>query len=393
MATLSLPHQIKTGIGSVKQIGEVVKANGASRVLVIMDSFLAQSPLNISEKVGDALKQDGIDFALFSDYAGEPTTAHVNKALDTLQDFNADCVIAVGGGSAIDISKAVSLFALNPEMAWDKITLHSRLNCLPLIAVPTTAGTGSEATKVMVITNAETDYKMNPGHHSLIPDAAILDPELTVSLPENFTAFTGLDALTHAIEAYVSNKASRMTDLYALKAIQMIGKSLPVVYENSADLKERENMLLASCYAGIAFSNSSTNLAHAAARPLGARFHIPHGLSVALLLPFVIRFGLESAEDRYADIAIALGADADSSSIHTSEAAVEITEVFNRQFKIWEAGENFIKKIDDWDHEVKLLVNDALSGNGIQTNRRKPTAKDIEDIYQSLFHRLGEKVV
>ncbi|WP_010531795.1 iron-containing alcohol dehydrogenase [Lentibacillus jeotgali] len=391
MATLSLPYQIETGIGSVKQIGDVAIANGASRALVVMDSFLAQPPLNINEKVGEALKQDGIECALFSDYAGEPTTDHVNEALKTLQDFNADCVIAVGGGSAIDISKAVSLFALNPEMEWDKITSYPRLNCLPLIAVPTTAGTGSEATKVMVITDAETDYKMNPGHHSLIPDAAILDPELTVSLPENFTAFTGLDALTHAIEAYVSNKASRMTDLYALEAIQMIGKSLPAVYENGADLEERENMLLASCYAGIAFSNSSTNLAHAAARPLGARFHIPHGLSVALLLPFVIRFGLESAVDRYADIAIALGANRESDPIQTSEAAIEITEGFNRQFKIWEAGGDVIKEIGD--NEMKLLVNDALSGNGIQTNRRIPTAKNIEDIYQSLIHRLGQKVV
>lgn len=388
MSTLSLPHQIKVGSGALKNIGDVVKSNGASRALVIMDSFLTKPPLHINEKVGDALRQEEIDFVVFSDFAGEPTTDHVNEALKVLKDFNADCVIAVGGGSAIDISKAVSLFGLNPEMIWSKITSYPRLERLPLIALPTTAGTGSEATKVMVVTDTKTDFKMNPGHHNLIPDAAILDPELTVSLPKSFTAFTGMDALTHAIEAYVSNQATKMTDLYALTAIQMIGKSLPRVYKNGSDIKERENMLLASCYAGIAFSNSSTNLVHAAARPLGARFHIPHGLSIALLLPFVIRFGLESAVDRYADIAIALGAKKQSDSRSTAAFAVDLIEDYNQYFKIWEAGETYITDTSELKKDKGLLVEDVLAGNGIQTNRRIPKQQDIVNIYESLIHLL-----
>ncbi|WP_077328932.1 iron-containing alcohol dehydrogenase [Virgibacillus siamensis] len=393
MSTLSLPHQIKIGSGALKNIGDAVKSNGASRVLVVMDSFLTKPPLHINEKVGDALRQEEIDFAVFSDYAGEPTTDHVHEALEVLTDFNADCVIAVGGGSAIDISKAVSLFGLNPEIAWSEITSFPRLKRLPLIALPTTAGTGSEATKIMVVTDTKTDFKMNPGHHNLIPDAAILDPDLTVSLPKNFTAFTGMDALTHAIEAYVSNQASKMTDLYALTAIEMIGKSLPLVYKDGSDIKERENMLLASCYAGIAFSNSSTNLVHAAARPLGARFHIPHGLSIALLLPFVIRFGLESAVDRYADIAVALGAKKHSDSRYTAVSAVDLIEDYNQHFKIWEAGETYIKDTAALKKDMPLLIEDVLAGNGIQTNRRIPKQQDIENIYESLIKKFGEKVV
>lgn len=391
MPTLSLPHQIKIEIGGLYRIGEAVKANGGSRPLVILDSFLAKPPLNVNEGIESALNRKQLEFTFFSDYEGEPTTEHVKGALHVLQNFHADCVIAVGGGSAIDISKAVALFAVNPKMEWNKITSYSRLNRLPLLAVPTTAGTGSEATKVMVITDTKTDFKMNPGHHSLIPDAAILDPELTVSLPKSFTAFTGLDALTHAMEAYVSNRASVMTDLYALTAIRMIGKALPKVYEDGSNLKERESMLLASCYAGIAFSNSSTNLVHAAARPLGARFHIPHGLSIALLLPFVIRFGLESAVERYRDIAVALGTSEKSDSKKIAEHTIKIVECYNEEFGIWDAAKKYIKSLEELNKDIPLLVKDALSGNGIKTNRKLPTQQDVKEIYESLVKELDMK--
>ncbi|UOQ92292.1 iron-containing alcohol dehydrogenase [Halobacillus shinanisalinarum] len=393
MSTLSLPREIKVDPGSIHQLGKAVLANGGTKPLIIIDSFLAQAPLNLHEKIRSILHHDQLECTFFSDYTGEPTVDHVQDALNLLDQCSADCIVAVGGGSAIDISKAVSFFGWNPEIKWNDIPIQSRLNRMPLIAVPTTAGTGSEATRVMVITDTQAEVKMNPGHDHLIPDVAILDPELTISLPKHFTVFTGLDALTHAIEAYVSNRSTTMTDLYALEAIRMIGKSLPKVYNDGSDLKERQEMILAGCYAGIAFSNSSTNLAHAAGRPLGTRFHIPHGLSVALLLPFVMQFGLETSDDLYADIAVALGADASEDRNKLAQSAVKIVKDYNEQFGIWEAARNYIKNMDDLNKAIPLLVEDALSGNGINTNRKVPSYGDIEKVYTSLSEKLAETTV
>jgi alcohol dehydrogenase class IV len=388
MSNLFLPRQIESDFGSLNQLGKVIIANGGSKPLVIMDSFLAKAPLNVHVRVKKILEVDHVECALFSDFAGEPTTDHVHAALKVLKNSQADSVIAVGGGSAIDIAKAVSLFGKSPDMKWEEITEQPSLSRLPLLAVPTTAGTGSEATKVMVITDITSNVKMNPGHLGLIPDAAILDPELTLSLPQNFTAYTGLDALTHAMEAYVSNRATVMTDLYALSAIRLIGKALPRIYEDGNDKESRHDMLLASCYAGIAFSNASTNLAHAAGRPLGARFHIPHGLSVAMLLPLVMNYGIDAAEKRYAEVAIALGADASLNDKHLAQISIQIVEDYLDTFGIWTDARKYIDKSETLVEGIPTLVEDALSGNGILTNIKIPNTKDVTGIYQKLVKKL-----
>ncbi|GGB45924.1 iron-containing alcohol dehydrogenase [Virgibacillus dakarensis] len=388
MATLSLPNRIEVGSGSINQLSKAILSCGATKPLIIMDAFLATDPLNIHKKVQDVLQNNGLKLTLFTDYSGEPTIEHVQDALSTLKDSQADCVVAVGGGSAIDISKSVSLFGLNSDLEWSEITSKPFLNRLPLIAVPTTAGTGSEATGIMVVSDPELGVKLNPGHSDLIPNIAILDPELTVSLPKHFTAFTGLDALTHAIEAYVSNRASMLTDSYALRAIKMIGEALPKVYEDGSNLEERQKMLLASCYAGTAFFNSSTNLVHAAGRALGNRFHIPHGLSVAALLPSVMRFGLKSAVDRYRDIAVALGEEPSKDNDELAQSSVEIIENYNNRFGIWDALQKYIQDTGKLSDSIHVLVEDALSGNGINTNRKLPSMQDIEYIYKSLFSKI-----
>lgn len=389
MSKLELPHQIKIGSGSLNHLDEAVIANGGSRAFVIIDSFLSNSPIRLDERVKQILKRGNIESVYFSDYSGEPTTEHISTALEMLREYKSDCVVGIGGGSAIDLAKAVSLLDQNPDLSWSAIVSQPRLNRLPLIAVPTTAGTGSEATKVMVITNVETNVKMNPGHPHLIPDAAILDPELTLSLPRNFTSYTGMDALAHAMEAYVSNRASVMTNLFAMEAIRKIGESLPRLCEDGKDLAARESMLLASCYAGIAFSNASTNLAHAAGRPLGAYFHIPHGLSIALLLPFVIEFGLEAAEQRYADVAIALGADRFLDSKELAFRSLEIIRSYNDKFEIWDNGRKYIEA-EDLMNAIPILVQDAMSGNGIATNLRVPNYRDVSNIYERLAIKLSQ---
>ncbi|TCP29578.1 acetaldehyde reductase EutG [Scopulibacillus darangshiensis] len=393
MPSVVLPRQIESGPGSFKHLGKKVKAYGGKRPVIIMDSFLASPPLNLHKRVAAILKEEELEPHLFCQFSGEPTTDHVDASLKALTKYKCDSVIAIGGGSAIDIAKATSVFGATQDLKWESIPSLPHLDRLPLFAVPTTAGTGSEATKVMVITNKKTNFKMNPGHPKLIPDAAILDPELTLSLPQSFTAFTGLDALTHAIEAYVSTRASVMTDLYAIKAIGMIGKSLPKVYENGSDIEKRNHMILGSCYAGIAFSNASTNLAHAMGRPLGAHFHIPHGLSVALLLPFVMAFSLPAAKDRFADIALSLGAENSSNQEQLAKTSVDIVHNFNRHFDIWNFGRKHIKNVEELKQTIPHLVEDALSGNGIETNRVLPTSDDIKAIYHSLVKKLSEEKV
>ena len=389
---LDLPSQIHLGPNSMYTLGNRVREMGGKRALIIMDTFLAKSEINLGKTVKEMLDSEVIESVFFSEYSGEPTTEHVSRALKVLREFKGDCVVSIGGGSAIDIGKAVALFSCNEHLEWTDIVTMLHHKRLPFIAVPTTAGTGSEATKVMVITNTETNIKMNPGHPRLIPDIAILDPELTLSLPQNFTAYTGLDALSHAMEAYVSTNSTIMTEAYALEAIERIGKSLPVVYENGNDIEARQNMLLGSCYAGIAFSNASTNLAHAAGRPLGARFHIPHGLSVALLMPYVVEYGLESAGERYANIAIALGADPNLSQEELSRKTLEILHDYNDKFHIWEDGKKYID-VDDFRRNITLLGKDALSGNGILTNLKVPNQEDLDNLFTKLADKLSSLLI
>ena len=386
MTSTYFPRQIVIGRDSLNKLGEIAQEMEVTNLLVIIDAFLI-SQLNYDKKIKGIVESKNINVTFFSEYQGEPTTKHVNNALLKLNHEQSDCVVAIGGGSAIDIGKATSLFGANPTIKWEEIAGTLKLKRLPLIAIPTTAGTGSEATKVMVITNVETHQKMNPGHKDLIPDIAILDPVLTESLPPHFTAYTGMDALSHAIEAYISTKATPITDNFALSAIKMIGKSLPRAYIQGEDLDAREEMLLASLYAGIAFSNASTNLAHAIGRALGARFNIPHGLSVSLILPFVLDYGMDVTIDRYVDIGIALGVEKDKDAKKMAVSTVKCIDRMNDHFGIWQAGVKYIN-VEDLKDNINVLVVDALSGNGILTNKIVPSHKDIEDILHMLMQKL-----
>ncbi|WP_040984686.1 iron-containing alcohol dehydrogenase [Oceanobacillus jeddahense] len=392
MYTVFQPKQIIIGENSLEKLGESAKKRNITNLLVVIDHFLTLSPLDYDDKIKERLKQEHIDVTFFSDYRGEPSLQHLRAALTIANKETITGIAAVGGGSAIDIAKAAALFYKNPQMDWDAIPKQESLDRLPLIAVPTTAGTGSEATKVMVITDTEKGIKMNPGHSDLIPDTAILDSALTSSLPKNFTAYTGIDALTHAIEAFVSTKANIATDQYALTAIQIAGRSLPVVYQDGMNMKAREEMLLASSYAGIAFSNASTNLAHAAGRALGARFHIPHGLSVAILLPLVMRFGLQASPERYAQIAVALGADASKDVYELAEQSIGIIENYCDEFQIWKDALKYIH-LKELENNIDLLAQDALEGNGILTNRIVPTKSDIRKLFLDLIEKLKKKKV
>ena len=391
MITFCSPSRMEIGADSLNRIGDLVKSLGGTRALVVMDAFLASPAIGLDGRIGGLLGDAGVKATVFSAISGEPTSQHVAAGIAAAKESGADCVIALGGGSAIDTAKAVAAMAVNPGLAFVDIAKQTKLTRLPLIAIPTTSGTGSEATRVSVITNEATGIKENPGHPSLVPDIAVLDPQLSVSLPPGLTAFTGMDALTHAMEAYVSNKANSLSDLYAYEAMKIVGLWLEKAVADGSDLEAREKMALASYLAGVAFSNASTNLAHAGGRALGAYFHVPHGLSVALLLPFVMEFSLEAAEERYAKVAIALGANAHNPRGVLARQAIEMVNAYNDKFGVWqEAKSKFMPDTAVLRQAIPEMVRNTLSGNGILTNRKVPTDVDVTDMFMKLATRLGE---
>ena len=331
------------------------------------------------EQLNAALKDHDIEVTLYRMPKGEPTTDFLQSCLQLVNNSRCDGIVAIGGGSALDLGKAVAALALNNGVSISELAQMPSIKRLPFIAVPTTAGTGSEATKVTVITDSAKGIKLNPGHPDLVPDISILDPVLTLGVPNHITAFTGIDALTHAIEAYVSTKATILSDLYALQAIEMITANIIKAYEEPTNLEARGQMLLASYYAGIAFSNSSTNLAHAMGRALGTKFNLSHGQSVALLHPFVVAWSYESCKERYDKITKVIGL----------ENGTEIIDYLNRlndKMFVWHSATSLT--MDGFEDTIEEMTMNALNGNGILTNRKVPSVDDIKGIFIALQRRL-----
>ena len=380
-----MPPAIITGYDSTAQLAEIIPHLDITKLFLIISGTLAEE-----DYIPKLLRDGNIPYFIFSPPKGEPTFESVRLAQEKLTVSGCDGIAAIGGGSIIDLAKAVSVFAIHREDTLETIQSRTAIKRLPFIAVPTTAGSGSEATKVMVIT--EKGIKRNPAHRTFLPDAAVLDPRWLTRLPPDIAAFTGLDALTHAIEAYVSTKANEMTDFYALQAIKLIGHSLPLVYDKTADEITYSGLLLGSTFAGIAFSNSSTNLAHAAGRSLGAKFHLPHGLSVALLHPLVIKFGLEACQDRYADIAIALGFQEERDKNVLAEHTLRFVEGLNDRFGIYRHGSKYISHPEQFASSIPELAGNALGGNGISTNHRLPGKEDVEHIFHELNNRVSNQL-
>ena len=372
-----LTKQIIYGNHTINQLPTVAKQSNIKHLCMIY-SASAIKGLQL-EQLNAALKDHDIEVTLYRMPKGEPTTDFLQSCLQLVITSRCDGIVAIGGGSALDLGKAVAALALNKELSVSELAQMSSIKRLPFIAVPTTAGTGSEATKVTVITDSAKGIKLNPGHPDLVPDIAILDPVLTLGVPNHITAFTGIDALTHAIEAYVSTKATILSDLYALQAIEMITANIIKAYEEPTNLEARGQMLLASYYAGVAFSNSSTNLAHAMGRALGTKFNLSHGQSVALLHPFVVAWSYESCKERYDKIAKVIGL----------ENGTEIIDYLNRlndKMFVWHSATSLT--MDGFEDTIEEMTMNALNGNGILTNRKVPSVDDIKGIFIALQRRL-----
>ncbi|MDF7679226.1 ethanolamine utilization ethanol dehydrogenase EutG [Enterobacteriaceae bacterium ESL0689] len=303
--TFSVPPVTLSGLGAISTCGREAQARGVKHLFVMVDSFLHQA--GMTAPLERSLAASGVAVTIWPCPVGEPCITDVCAAVAQARESQSDGVLALGGGSVLDVAKAVALLVANPDEVLGNVTEQSVLRPrLPLIAVPTTAGTGSETTNVAVIIDTANGRKHVLAHASLMPDVAILDAELTVGVPPHVTAMTGIDALTHSIEAYSALNATPFTDSLAIGAITLIGKWLPKAVGYGHDLAARENMLLASCMAGMAFSNAGLGLCHAMAHQLGAGLHVPHGQANAMLLPTVMGFNRMVRHERFRDIGLAL---------------------------------------------------------------------------------------
>ncbi len=312
---------------------------------------------------------------------------YTEEGLKAYKESGADFLIAVGGGGPMDAAKAIAALATNPGR---KVTEFLGANKIPnpgspLIAIPTTAGTGSEVTQFTIITDTDRDVKMLIASPMIMPKVALVDPLLTLSMPQNITMATGLDALTHAIEAYVSVKAHPLTDTLALQAIRIIGANLRQAWSNGDNLEARTNMIIGSLHAGMAFSNASVALVHGMARPLGAYFHVRHGVSNAALLPIVIEFSTPGNPERYADIAEAMGEVTEGLSLlDAAYLAAEAVERLNDDLKVPTLEELGVEE-EKFNKLVEKMAEDAIASGSPGNNPRKATKEEIVELYKKAY--------
>ena len=378
------PRVMLVGAGAVAEVAAVLARLGLSRPLVVTDPFMVSSGL--LRRCLDPLAAAGVAASVFSDTVPDPTDTVVQAGVAAMRAGDFDCLIGFGGGSPIDTAKAMALLASGdaPMRAY-KVPASPDRAAVPVIAIPTTAGTGSEATRATVITDTAHDEKMLIMGLACLPLAAIVDYELTYGLPPRITADTGIDSLTHALEAYVSRRASPVTDAWALSAMKLIGANLRTAYREPRNAAAREAMMLGATLGGLAFSNASVALVHGMSRPIGAHFHVPHGLSNAMLLPAVTRFSIAHAPARYAEAARAIGMAAAGDDDETACARLadglttlndDLAVPTPRAYGIDPAA---------WDAKIDVMAMQALGSGSPGNNPRVPDAAEIVALYRAIF--------
>lgn len=381
-----VPGQMVTGAGALNMAESTLGKYG-KKALIVTDEVMIT--LGNCAKVEAALKNQGISYAVYSEIAGEPTDVMVENGLKAYRDGECDFLVALGGGSPIDAMKAIGALEANGGTISDYMGKVIEGELPPMVAIPTTAGTGSEATQFTIITDTKRNIKMLLKGKVLMPDLAVIDPQFTMTAPRRITAATGLDALCHAVEAYTSKKAQTLSDTFALSAVKRIFKYLPRACEDGTDEEARVEMSVAALEAGIAFNNASVTLIHGMSRPIGALFHIAHGLSNAMLIPVCLGFALEGAYDRFAELGRNIGA-ADGSETDQETAA-----------KFLKAAIALTKELDiptleqaGVDREaffgvIGKMAHDAMESGSPQNTMREISQADIERMYQALWDDEG----
>jgi alcohol dehydrogenase class IV len=379
-----IPSILRIGGGSIADVPSILEGLGCKRPLIVTDPFLLKSGL--PALLASKLEQAGIGSVIFSDIVPDPTSTVVDSGVQAFRAGEHDSLISVGGGSPIDTAKAISMLAANGGICRNyKVPNPIPLAGVPHIAIPTTAGTGSEVTRFTVITDPATNEKMLIAGPTLLPTAAVVDFELTLTMPARLTADTGIDSLTHAIEAYVSRRAHSFTDAVALLAMRDIWRFLPIAYFTPSDRAAREIMMTAATLAGMAFSNASVALVHGMSRPIGAHFHVAHGLSNAMLLPVVTRFSAPGAPARYADCARAMGlaSSGDSDSIAVDRLLAGLFDL-NRELKVPSPKTHGIDA-ERYHSLIPTMALQAFASGSPANNPRVPTAEEIEQLYREVW--------
>jgi len=379
-----LPRILQVGAGASQEAGTVVKALECQRPLIVTDKMMVQ--LGYVARIQESLTALGIHSDVFDDTVPEPTVSSIQAGVEMVRDGSYDSIIAIGGGSPIDSAKAISILGKYGGVMRDyKFPRIVSEPGLPIIAIPTTAGTGSEATRVTIITDETNDEKMLCVGIGFMPTAALVDYELTLSLPARTTADTGIDALTHAMEAYVSKKASLYSDTQAIAAMKLLAPNLRRAFHDGSDRDAREAMMLGSTLAGVAFSNASVALVHGMSRPIGAFYHVPHGLSNAMLLPAVTEYSIPAAPERYADCARAMGVAEVSDSDEQANAKL-MAELYaiNEELQV-PTPEQFGISREHFFGNLETMAEQAIGSGSPGNNPRVPSADDIIQIYKKLW--------
>jgi alcohol dehydrogenase len=375
---------MQVGKNARSHLPEILNSLGAKRPLIITDKMMVS--LGYIDQIQNLLKAENIESDYFDETIPEPTSASIEAGVNHVKTHQYDAIIAVGGGSPIDSAKAISILSkFGGEIRDYKFPRQVNEIGLPIIAIPTTAGTGSECTRFTIITDDKTSEKMLCAGLGFLPIAAIIDYELTMSLPARTTADTGIDALTHAIEAYVSKKASPYSDAQAIAAMKLIGPNLQIAYHEPGNESAREKMMLGSTFAGIAFSNASVALVHGMSRPIGAFFHVPHGLSNAMLLPMITEFSIQAAPERYADCAKAMGvAHIDDSHEVANQKLVQALAEINKDLKVPTLAEFGVDR-KYFDEVVQTMAEQAIASGSPSNNPITPTIAEMISLYKQLW--------
>lgn len=379
-----LPRIMQVGENASQDIPAVLAGLDCKRPLIITDKMMVE--LGYAGRIQACLAEHQISAEVFDDTVPEPTVASIQAGVDKIREGDYDSIIALGGGSPIDSAKAMGILGkFGGEMRDYKFPRIVNEEGLPIIAIPTTAGTGSEVTRFTIITDETSDEKMLCVGIGFMPVAALVDYNLTLSLPARITADTGIDALTHAMEAYVSQKANPYSDSQALSAMSLLGPNLRRVYHDGSDTEAREAMMLGSTLAGIAFSNASVALVHGMSRPIGAAFHVPHGLSNAMLLPAVTEFSIPAASKRYADCARAMGVATgqDSDAVANEKLLVELRAI-NEELQVLSPEQFGIERQTFMDM-MPTMAEQALASGSPNNNPRVPSAEEVIEIYKQLW--------
>lgn len=380
--SLEIPRKVIAGIDSIESLKDIITKEKAKKILIITDKGVWNAGL--VERPIEILKSCGCTVEIVNNTPPEPEASQIDEIFESVKSMACQMVIGIGGGSSMDAAKIISVLMTNKSSVKEILgTDRIKNKGVPTLMIPTTAGTGSEATPNAIVLVPEEKLKVGIVSNKLIPDYIILDPRLTVKLPPSITANTGMDALIHAMECYISIKANPFSNTFALRAINLISNSIRRAFNNGEDINARHDMLIGSFYGGVCIAASGTAAVHALSYPLGSVYRIPHGLSNAILLPYVMEFNMDAAIEKYRDMAIAMGIDVNGlSSEQAAQKMVESLYDLTRDLNI----KSPLKEMNISERELDEIVESASKVTRLlDNNPKKLSSEDIKMIYKKIL--------